>query len=268
MTHSQPQQGHARVPSFTSSFWVMMLLSILIVFIINTHSLNIQFVLATTIPPKYSITTIAGGGNTGASDATSVVLNGPSGISIGSDGVIYFTEKGNNQIRKLSFDSNTGTYSISTFDTSSLSPAVDTPTGIFVKQDSVNGDVIYFADNGRVTSVANGVVQTIHDKTSDANFNPSGLSMIGGDLYVADSGNQVIDKWTSNVYNVYAGSTGTAGYQDADFSADPAAVQFNNPVGVATTNDANPILYVADKTNNRIRKLFQSASTTFAGSGK
>jgi len=80
--------------------------------------------------------------------------------------------------------------------------------------------------------------------------NPSGVGVdSSGNIYVADRNNHRIRKITS------AGVVSTlAGSGDADFAdGTGTAAQFNFPRGVGVDSSGN--VYVADKKNNRIRKI-------------
>ena len=85
-----------------------------------------------------------------------------------------------------------------------------------------------------------------------------------GNLYVADSGNQLVEKITpAGTLTIVAG-TGVAGFAGDGGLAVNA--QISDPLGVAV--DANNNVYIADASNSRIRKVdTHGIITTFAGSG-
>jgi hypothetical protein len=98
---------------------------------------------------------------------------------------------------------------------------------------------------------------------------PSGLAMDGsGNLYIADTGNNVIRKVSpAGIITTYAGN-GNAGYSGDGGPATAASLNIDiDPVGVAV--DASGNLYIADTLNNRVRMV--SAATgiiaTVAGNG-
>jgi serine/threonine-protein kinase len=72
---------------------------------------------------------------------------------------------------------------------------------------------------------------------------------LDGTLYVADSGNnEVRAVAVSGVVTTFAGAT-TSGKTEGVGST----ARFNNPVGIAA--DASGALYIADTSNNKIRKV-------------
>jgi hypothetical protein len=92
--------------------------------------------------------------------------------------------------------------------------------------------------------------------------NPQGIVVLGGDLYVADSGNHTIRKVTTGGdVTTLAGSAGNAGSANGS-SAD---ARFRSPLGIAVLGAS---LYVADSGNHTIRKVLVPSGTTstFAGS--
>tara|TARA_B110001454_G_scaffold113839_1_gene106621 strand:- start:172 stop:954 length:783 start_codon:yes stop_codon:yes gene_type:complete len=104
---------------------------------------------------------------------------------------------------------------------------------------------------GEVTTLATG-------------FNkPSGVTVAGTNLYVADTNNHTIRKIViaNGTVTTLAGSSGNIGSEDGTGTS----AKFNYPYGI-TTDGTN--LYVADKSNNRIRKIVidNGTVTTLAGS--
>ncbi len=80
-----------------------------------------------------------------------------------------------------------------------------------------------------------------------------------GNLYISDTGNNVIRKFAGGKVYTYAG-TGKAGYADGDRTQ----AQFNSPGGLALDKANN--LYVADTLNHVIRKIDSNGTvTTYAG---
>ncbi|MEO6996167.1 MAG: hypothetical protein ABI273_21370, partial [Lacunisphaera sp.] len=91
---------------------------------------------------------------------------------------------------------------------------------------------------------------------------PIGIAQdASGNLYVADATNDTIRKISSTgVVTTLAGSAAVAGAADGSGSA----ARFNHPTGL-TVDDAGNI-YVADSTNNTIRKITSAGTvTTLAG---
>jgi sugar lactone lactonase YvrE len=93
---------------------------------------------------------------------------------------------------------------------------------------------------------------------------PAGVALdSSGNVYVAEYGNNDIRKITPDgVVTLFAGSSDTtAGHADGTGSA----ATFWNPTGVAVDSAGN--VYVADESNNEIRKITSAGVvTTFAGS--
>ncbi|MGE5108591.1 MAG: hypothetical protein ACM3H8_13675 [Sphingobacteriales bacterium] len=97
-----------------------------------------------------------------------------------------------------------------------------------------------------------------------ARFNlPSGVARdANGNVYVADMANHVIRIIQPKGNVIILAGTGTPGFIDSI----GLSAEFNSPSGVAV--DASGIVYVADKNNNRIRKITpDGVVTTLAGNG-
>ncbi len=178
------------------------------------------------------ITTVAGtsfpgyAGDTGV--ATSAELNFPHKVVLDSSGNIYIADTGNNVIRLVT----ASTGDISTF--------------------AGTGTAGYSGDSGAATS-------------AELNF-PIGLALdSSGNLYVADSGNNVVRKidTSGNISTVVGTYPGTAGYSGDGFPATSA--KLNAPQGIALDGSGN--LYIADTGNNVIRKVTSGTISTVAGTG-
>ena len=178
------------------------------------------------ITPAGVVTTLAGSaGNFGSTDATgsSARFYEPEGIAVNSAGtLIYVADTWNHTIRQI------------------------TSAGV----------VTTLAGSAGNYGSANGI-------GSSASFDqPQGLALDGaGNVYVGDTGNQMIRKVTSaGVVSTLAGSAGNFGSMDATGTN----ASFWNPHGVALDNATN--LYVADSFNNTIRKVTPAGVvTTLAG---
>ena len=133
------------------------------------------------------------------------------------------------------------------------------PVAVSVKGKWATG--VYFRYDWAVnaTRLAGGGMAGFADGTgANAGFNnPMGIARDArNNIYIADAGNNRI-RIMNNFGEVttLAGSSG-AGYADG---AGPAA-KFNNPVGVAVDGAGN--VYVADRGNNRVRKITPAGMVT------
>ncbi len=99
--------------------------------------------------------------------------------------------------------------------------------------------------------------------TSASFNNPGGLAIDAtGNVYVGDQTNNVIRKITpAGVVSTFAGN-GAAAFLNGNGTSS----SFNSPAGIAIDGSGN--LYIADRTNNMIRKITPvGVVTTFAGDG-
>jgi hypothetical protein len=227
------------------------------------------------------VTTLAGtawSSGSGDGSGTEAQFNEPRGIA--SDGTsLYVADAGNHTIRKIDI----ATAAVTTLAGNAGLSGSEDGTGSaarFKLPRSVAsaGTDLYVADTGNGTIrkliIASGEVTTLagtagtssKDGTGSAAgfLLPHGIAVDGGNLYVADTGNNLIRKITIATAEVtsLAGTAATKGYNDGTGSA----ARFGGPEGVAL-NGGN--LYVADTGNHMIRKIVIStaAVTTFAGTG-
>ncbi|QJD96700.1 hypothetical protein HH214_12865 [Mucilaginibacter robiniae] len=88
-------------------------------------------------------------------------------------------------------------------------------------------------------------------------YNPQGLAVdASGTVYVSDPGNNVIYKIANGVVSLLAGK---AGYSGATAGTGNTAL-FNSPQGITVDGSGN--VYVADRNNNRIRKITTAGVVT------
>jgi sugar lactone lactonase YvrE len=195
-----------------------------------------------------------------------------------SSGNLYVSDS-NSSIRKVSsagvvsaFAGSTSNVSGSTNGTGtaarflSISQMATDSAGNIYAAEFQNRDVRKITPAGVVTTLAGDPSQsgTADGTGSAALFNtPQGIAVdSAGNVFVADANNHNIRKITpAGVVTTFAGST-TATSGTANGTG--TAARFNRPAALAI--DASNNLYVADQTNNTIRKITPAGVvTTFAG---
>ncbi|MFE6665748.1 RICIN domain-containing protein [Streptomyces sp. NPDC057697] len=233
------------------------------------------------VTPDGKISTIVGSGTSTTSGdgglATAARLNRPTGVAVGSDGVIYIADSGGHRIRRITPDgkistvAGTGSANFGGDGGPATSAQLKNPYGVTV-DDEGN---LYIADRGnhrvRKVTAADGKISTIAGTGSaslggdggpatSAQLNNPFATVLDstGALYISDYGNHAIRKVTADgVIGTVAG-TGTGGIEGDDGPAVEA--QLKNPAGVAM--DCVDTLYISDHNNGRIRKV---ASEKMAG---
>ena len=237
------------------------------------------------------ISTIAGNATNGGYGgdggiATAANLSYPTGLTLDGLGNIYISDAENNRIRKINASTgiiNTvagnGSIAYGGDGTDATSANIYSPLEIVID----NLGNFYFSDqkNNRIRKVnANtGIITTIAGNgtqgfsgdgslaTSAKLNNPTGLAVDEiGNIFISDYGNNRIRKVSAitGIITTLAGN-GTQGYGGDGGIA--TAASLNNPTGITLDKIGN--LYIADASNNRIRKVFPSAGTitTIAGNG-
>ncbi len=229
------------------------------------------------------VSTFAGTGNIGVTNGTGTdaSFNEPAGIAIDTSGNLIIADRQNHRIRKISptrvvttiagsglTGEGNGSFLNGDLATSRFSiptaVAVDRAGNIFVAEEH-NRRVRKITPAGVVSTLAGSGSQTFANGTgTSASFSqPMGISIDAlGNLYLADMSEHRIRKiTTTGVVTTFAG-TGTFSFADGTGTI----VSFNRPSGVAV--DRNGDVFVADLSNNRIRKINPSGVvSTFAGSG-
>jgi sugar lactone lactonase YvrE len=228
------------------------------------------------ISPEGNVTTLAGDGTTGSVNGPnpSASFKSPWGITVDASENVYVADAVNNQIRKISggvVSTLAGSGSAGATDATGAgasfrlpaSVATDAAGNVFVA-DMNNHLIRKITPAGLVTTFAgSGSIGSTDATGTAASFNtPNGVAVDAlGNIYVADTGNNLIRKITSaGVVTTLAGSS--SGFNDGIGSV----AKFNSPTGVAA--DALGNVYVADKSNYRIRKITSAGTvSTLAGNG-
>jgi sugar lactone lactonase YvrE len=198
-------------------------------YLCDSNNQRIRFVNAGT----GIISTVAGDGNAGFGGdgglAVNAQLNTPADVRLDGAGNFYIADSANHAIRM-----------------------VNAATGIIWTIAGIGGESGYSGDGGLAT-----VAHLAY---------PSGIAFDGNHtLYISDTGNNAIRKvdLTTGIITTVAG-TGTAGYSGDGGPA--TSGQLNYPWGIALGGDGS--VYVADLSNNRIRKVSPAGViTTVVGTG-
>ncbi|MGZ8428080.1 MAG: hypothetical protein ACXW4S_01335 [Candidatus Deferrimicrobiaceae bacterium] len=204
---------------------------------------------------------------------TGNVFNSPRGIAaVGTD--LYVADSGNHAIRKVTSAGVVTTFAGSDSGVEGFANGTGTaarfrmPKGI-----ATDGSFLYVADTGNhavrkigigaaaVTTVAGDGTPGLPTDTPSRFQSPEGIAFLGGNVYVADTGNHAVQKVTpAGVVTNFAGSSsGESGTVDGTGTA----ARFHTPRGIAAVD---PFLYVADTGNHTVRRISTSRKVdTFAG---
>jgi hypothetical protein len=242
---------------------------------------------ANTNPVSGNINTVAGNGTYGFAGsgipATNAALNAPTGVTYDSGGNIYIADSDNCVVREV----NATTGNITTFAGTPASCGYSGDGGPATSAQlyepwsvAVYGSDVYIGDSGNcaIREVdSSGHISTFAGTpqscgyagdggaaTSARLYSPTGVAVDSlGNVYIADSRNNVIREVSGGIINTVAGN-GTAGFSGDGGPATSA--ELADPVDVAV--DASGNLYIADSDNQRIRMANASGIiSTFAGNG-
>jgi len=217
----------------------------------------------TPIGWKANVTTIAG-------DGSPLVLSDPFGVAVAADGTIYIADAGeSNRIRKISASGNVTTLaggSEGFADGVGASASFNTPSALVLGKDgnlyvadTGNNRIRKITPDGRVSTVAgDGTAGYVDGAAAQAQFNgPIGLAISpGGDIYVADTYNDVIRMITTEGQVTTVAGGGTPGYADGE----QKVALFDTPSGIVVVEDSG--LIVADTGNRRLRKISANGNVT------
>jgi len=212
------------------------------------------------------VTTLAGSGTSGSTDnANGALANFASPYGVATNGTnVYVADTTNNMIRQILISSG----AVTTLAGSTASGSTNgTGAAASFKGPygvATDGPNVYVADTGN-NMIRQIVVGSGLVSTLAAGFNaPAGVATDGTYVYVADTGNNLIRQVTTPG-GVVVTLAGSGSSGSADGTG--TAASFNAPKGVAL-NAAGTLLYVADTGNNTIRQIVIATKvvTTLAGS--
>jgi sugar lactone lactonase YvrE len=244
------------------------------------------------------ISTIAGNGTEGYSGdggpAVSAEMHYPYGIAVDAWGNIYFSDPGNNCVRKINTAGiiltvagvqSTGWGGYSGDGGPATSATLSTPMGLAIDgsgnlyiADWGNGRIRKVSTTGIISTIAgNGVAIPISGNAGDGGLAtvaeidaPQGVAVdASGNVYIADyNGNTVRKVNTNGIISTIAGVVGNpninGGYNGDGILATTA--ELYNPTDVAVDNTGN--VYISDANNSRIRLVnVNGIISSFAGNG-
>jgi len=221
---------------------------------------GVSSVVAGTGSPNFN-------GETGT--ATTINLAQPQGVSLDALGNIYIADTGSGRVRKVDTAGRistlmgagnglpfSGTFAGNAFLFSPTAVAAN-PGGGYVVVDAIFGIAASVDALGTISLIPTAAVNFL--------FLPAGIAISGSTIYIADTYDNRILKFTGGTnISVFAG-TGAPGYSGDNGLATKATLFL--PSGVAADSKGN--VYIADTLNSAIRMVDPTGKiTTIAGTGK
>jgi Bacterial Ig-like domain (group 3)/NHL repeat len=241
--------------------------------IMGTQILSGRGIGSLSVMAPGEINTLAGDGFLSGDGvtATTSAINLPLGEATDAAGNLYFSDSGNNRIRKVDAAGNittiagTGIAGFVGDGGLAVNAQISSPAAIFV--DGAGNILFADSDNDTIRKIdlVSGMISTVAGTLGHGGYSgdnaaanvallssPKSFALdVNNNLYIADTGNNVIRMVAAStgVITTIAGN-GIAGFVDGVVAT---SGEFNAPWGVAISSDGS--LYIADFFNNRIRKL-------------
>jgi hypothetical protein len=224
------------------------------------------------------ITTVAGTGTAGYDGdddlATAAELNAPQGVAVDTSDTVYIADSANHCVRKVTAGvittvAGTGTAGYGGDNGPATSAALNNPSGLAL--DAAGNLYICDTNNNRVRKrdAATGTITTMAGNGTAAFAGDNGLATAAalkaptgvvvdsaGNLFISDSGNNRVRRVNTAGVIITSAGTGVASYTDGNSLATGAAL--NSPAALAAYNG---YVYVADKSNSRVRRLGNEGAT-------
>lgn len=229
-----------------------------------------------------TIATIAGGNFGFSGDggrATAAQLAFPRRIAVDADGSIFVTDTSNHRIRKIdrtgiiSTIAGTGVAGFSGDNGPATAAQINQPWGLTIDRDGrlvftdlANHRVRRIESNGSIATIAgNG----LSGQTGDGG--PATSAAIGGarELAIDTDGSILVlhfasvRKISAGRITLVAGAEAAGGFRGDGGRATEAVL--STAWGLAVGSDG--AIYIADRSNNRVRRVFEGTISTFAGGG-
>jgi uncharacterized repeat protein (TIGR01451 family) len=214
--------------------------------------------------------------------AVNAQLNGPQGLAVDLAGNLYIADQNNQRILQVtpagivSIVAGTGIMGYNGTSGQGTSIALNSPQGLAVDPagnlyiaDKGNNLVRKLAPGGTLTTIAgthrSGTAGDGGPATSATLDAPAALALdFAGNLYIGDGSYQVRKVGPDGNISHVAGTAGVSG--ESGDSGPAASAQLSYPAGLAVDSIGN--LYIADKTNQLIRKVNTSGNISiYAGGG-
>jgi|SaaInl0LU_22_DNA_1037365.scaffolds.fasta_scaffold02131_2 sugar lactone lactonase YvrE len=215
---------------------------------------------------EYTISTVAGGNGAGAANDQ---FNFASGLYVDTSGNVYVADLLNHRVQKWAKGATSGITVAGGNGAGIAANQLNKPHGIFVDSsgnlyiaDSKNHRIQKWesgATQGTTVAGGNGIGVSAHDiNVFDKLNNPQGVFVTDdGNVYVADTGNNRIQKWTPGA------TSGIRVAGGGEFGVNHNLLAHPNNVFVTPARD----IYVADSENSRIQKWREGSNDILNATG-